>query len=229
MASYLENALDILKGLPNDIQRNYQLIASLDTKAVELKHRLELDEKEALKLAALHPPNETSQVNPRLLDLLKSVRMGHEQLYAVQLEKVQVAEQCEFVVTAYQQRIQSDIDSFGEELGDAAPNAVGGYLKSNSAEQARKKHKVELEAVSSEESEEEDDGLSITDAFGGSEAAVGSQQAELYCVCQQVSFGEMVGCESKNCPYQWFHYKCVGIKTAPKGKWYCDHCTSKMR
>lgn len=29
------------------------------------------------------------------------------------------------------------------------------------------------------------------------------------------------------CPIEWFHYGCVGIEEAPKGKWYCEECNPK--
>ncbi|VVC26064.1 Zinc finger, PHD-type,Zinc finger, FYVE/PHD-type,Inhibitor of growth protein, N-terminal histone- [Cinara cedri] len=45
-----------------------------------------------------------------------------------------------------------------------------------------------------------------------------------YCTCNDVAYGAMVACDNKMCPYEWFHYKCVGIKTPPKGKWYCSKC-----
>lgn len=47
-----------------------------------------------------------------------------------------------------------------------------------------------------------------------------------YCFCQQVSFGEMVGCDNESCPYQWFHYVCVGLTEAPPEgeKWLCTDC-----
>ena len=50
-----------------------------------------------------------------------------------------------------------------------------------------------------------------------------------YCYCNQVSFGEMVGCDNDDCPIEWFHYKCVGITEPPKGKWYCKECEAKMK
>lgn len=46
----------------------------------------------------------------------------------------------------------------------------------------------------------------------------------LYCICQKVSFGDMVGCDNDNCSYQWFHYKCVGVTEEPKGEWLCPIC-----
>ncbi|CAL5392146.1 unnamed protein product [Camellia sinensis] len=45
-----------------------------------------------------------------------------------------------------------------------------------------------------------------------------------YCFCNQVSYGEMVGCDNPDCKIEWFHYGCVGLKEQPKGKWYCSEC-----
>lgn len=50
-----------------------------------------------------------------------------------------------------------------------------------------------------------------------------------YCICNQVSYGDMVACDNGDCPYEWFHYPCVGITAPPKGKWYCAPCTASMR
>lgn len=49
-----------------------------------------------------------------------------------------------------------------------------------------------------------------------------------YCICQGVSYGEMVACDGKACPYEWFHYECVKLTEPPKGQWFCDFCKSKQ-
>ncbi|XP_056632425.1 inhibitor of growth protein 3-like isoform X1 [Diorhabda sublineata] len=50
-----------------------------------------------------------------------------------------------------------------------------------------------------------------------------------YCLCNQVSYGDMVACDNQDCPSEWFHYPCVGITAPPKGKWYCPQCTASMK
>ncbi|KAH8177717.1 PHD finger domain protein [Sarocladium implicatum] len=45
-----------------------------------------------------------------------------------------------------------------------------------------------------------------------------------YCLCQNVSHGDMVACDNDNCPYEWFHWTCVGLKSEPTGTWYCPVC-----
>ena len=36
-----------------------------------------------------------------------------------------------------------------------------------------------------------------------------------YCYCNQVSYGEMVGCDADDCSREWFHLNCVGLTRAP--------------
>lgn len=48
----------------------------------------------------------------------------------------------------------------------------------------------------------------------------------LYCYCRSAydEASEMIGCDGDNCQIEWFHFECVGILVAPKGKWYCPEC-----
>ncbi|CAI6004158.1 unnamed protein product [Closterium sp. NIES-65] len=63
------------------------------------------------------------------------------------------------------------------------------------------------------------------------EGGAGEQVYEpTYCICGQVSFGDMIACDNANCEGgEWFHYECVGLSIAmPRihDKWFCPHCTS---
>lgn len=49
-----------------------------------------------------------------------------------------------------------------------------------------------------------------------------------YCLCHNVSHGDMVACDNDDCPYEWFHWSCVGLKSEPNGTWYCPKCTKKL-
>ncbi|KAF5322003.1 hypothetical protein D9619_000693 [Psilocybe cf. subviscida] len=48
-----------------------------------------------------------------------------------------------------------------------------------------------------------------------------------YCFCQKPSYGDMIGCDNEDCPYQWFHISCVGVKQPLPDKWYCTECIEK--
>jgi inhibitor of growth protein 3 len=69
--------------------------------------------------------------------------------------------------------------------------------------------------------EGDDDMLDIDEDEGGDD--------KKYCTCQSVSYGDMVACDNESCPYEWFHWSCVGLKSEPVGTWICPVCTKNMK
>lgn len=64
---------------------------------------------------------------------------------------------------------------------------------------------------------------SIDDGDGG--IGEDGEDEQRYCFCHDVSYGDMIACDAPNCPFEWFHYNCVGLLVAPKGQWFCSSCT----
>jgi hypothetical protein len=57
-----------------------------------------------------------------------------------------------------------------------------------------------------------------------------SNNEETYCMCEQIAYGEMIACDNKGCPYEWFHLQCVGLTKLPNNnKWYCPHCKKNKK
>lgn len=48
--------------------------------------------------------------------------------------------------------------------------------------------------------------------------------SDVWCYCRQNIDSMLTACDYESCKIQWFHFKCVGIKATPKGKWYCPEC-----
>ena len=48
--------------------------------------------------------------------------------------------------------------------------------------------------------------------------------AESFCVCGMGEFGMMIACDNNECPNQWYHIRCVGMKEIPEGAWLCPKC-----
>ncbi|WPH01273.1 Hypothetical protein R9X50_00411100 [Acrodontium crateriforme] len=69
------------------------------------------------------------------------------------------------------------------------------------------------------------------DSIGGGDDEDDENDDQLYCYCQKVSFGDMVGCDNDNCDFQWFHWGCVGLKSEPdpSGEWLCPTCRKLPR
>lgn len=61
--------------------------------------------------------------------------------------------------------------------------------------------------------------------------AEGGDDATLYCLCQRVSFGNMIACDNENCKFEWFHWACVKITKQPDERipWYCPECRPLMQ
>lgn len=63
---------------------------------------------------------------------------------------------------------------------------------------------------------------------GGSDDEEEDEEGKKYCLCQHVSYGDMVACDNPSCRYEWFHWNCVGLKSEPEGRWFCPPCTEIM-
>ena len=49
----------------------------------------------------------------------------------------------------------------------------------------------------------------------------------LWCLCQEPSSGDMIGCDGPECQIEWFHFTCVQLEIAPEGDWFCTQCKPK--
>lgn len=142
----------------------------------------------------------------------------------------------------------------GRELVGATHSAIQAVEREGSSFHSQRRHKKKLSAISSHGSSSSTSlpstsshnssqmNSSILDSVGSglSENGVTVEQTTdgewtydpnepRYCICNQVSYGDMVACDNEHCPFEWFHYPCVGITQSPKGKWYCPKCTASMR
>ncbi|KAI8325072.1 hypothetical protein GQ54DRAFT_295710 [Martensiomyces pterosporus] len=120
-------------------------------------------------------------------------------------------------------------------LENAATEAEGFYTPSrapkrrhhagaNGAARSIQRHKKQLKLTSSVLSL---DGIEIDSGSGGA-GGIEESDDQLYCFCQQVSYGDMVACDGVDCRYEWFHWECVGLTSPPKGSWYCSECLAKL-
>ncbi|KIL66978.1 hypothetical protein M378DRAFT_9674 [Amanita muscaria Koide BX008] len=77
-----------------------------------------------------------------------------------------------------------------------------------------------------EESEEEAEGEENAEEMEDVDA---DDDDKIYCFCRKKSFGDMIACDNEgNCPYEWFHLSCVGLKQPPPETWYCSVCSANM-
>jgi len=93
----------------------------------------------------------------------------------------------------------------------------------------------ELSDAESGSVDEEDEAVTPPAIKGGIDEEMGDVEDEdgaddkKYCSCQSVSYGDMVACDNESCPYEWFHWTCVGLKSEPVGTWICPECSKNMK
>lgn len=71
--------------------------------------------------------------------------------------------------------------------------------------------------------EKEEEGKERTNTNFPLEPPIDSDEPT-YCLCNQVSYREMMGCDIDLCVVEWFHFNCVGLVNKPKGKWFGSNC-----
>jgi len=102
--------------------------------------------------------------------------------------------------------------------GKSTP-AGGGKKTKKTTQTSNKKQRGVTRKV-----EQRERSLSPADHPGGPGNMEIDPDEPTYCLCDEVSYGEMIGCDNDLCPIEWFHFNCVGLSGKPKGKWFCPFC-----
>jgi inhibitor of growth protein 5 len=100
--------------------------------------------------------------------------------------------------------------------------------------------KALIESGSSLPHNETKDIVEYEETIGGKRKRVVAKESEVkatsssvsepvYCICKQVSFGDMIACDNEDCPIEWFHYPCVNLSRKPKNSWICPLCSNKRK
>uniref|UniRef100_W5MRN4 Inhibitor of growth protein n=1 Tax=Lepisosteus oculatus TaxID=7918 RepID=W5MRN4_LEPOC len=249
VANYVEEYLDLVESLPFDLQRNVSLMREIDAKYQGVSEILkELDE-----IYEKHKKEGDPVQKKRLLHciqraLIRSQELGDEKIQIVSqmVELVenrsrQVEGHVEFL-EASQEPSESLVVPGKTTQEKSRSETVGANEKSSNKRSRRQKNNENRENASNNL----DHGDEISTGTPKEKKAKASKKkkrskakaereaspADLpidpneptYCLCNQVSYGEMIGCDNDECPIEWFHFSCVGLNHKPKGKWYCPKC-----
>ena len=206
-------------------------------KVASLQEIVNSDEEKALELAKLHKTSDTNKVNTELISLLTKIRKNHLQIYSLSQEKIAMAKQLKFIVNAYTERLDNDLEQFRNTLGDELSRQAQEYQDSlvyndedyyydedyllPKRESFKRKKSTSNDNFKTLKSDLSKLDIKNTNAT--------TPPLETWCYCKQVSYGEMIACERGSaCKIEWFHYSCVGLKKTPKGAWYCRECTVEL-
>jgi len=224
---YLGNYLKNLSCLPNDVRKNFSGMLSLDEKNREIGTEIEGASQEYLRKV------KERHLNPRKRksEMEKIMKMFHEAKVNSD-SKVNLAIQTYELVDKHIRKLDSDLAKFESEMKKA-----GGRLSQTESEDEEKVADKKVSKKKKKAVSKEDDSKNQASVEENATSAIIPGDGDIpvvdmpvdpneptYCLCQQVSYGEMIGCDNQDCPIEWFHFPCMALTIKPKGKWYCPKC-----
>lgn len=118
--------------------------------------------------------------------------------------------------TSTQKKVASSSGSAGASSSTNTTSAAAAAANNNNNSNKKKRKKSGRSSQANSSRDARDDTPPLEEAIDPDEPT--------YCLCDQISFGEMILCDNDLCPIEWFHFSCVSLMTKPKGKWYCPNC-----
>jgi len=211
---YLEQFLESLEPLPAELKKNFNEMRTMDEK-VEMQKGL------AESLGEEYNKEAKNLSDSELKAKFKGVEKAWATAYKTQEEKLNLATQTyemlddyivqldNCIVDRHIRRLDSDLSRFESELAER------GGLETTSPTSDKKVRR---------EIKKGEDQHALQIAPQDVLDMPVDPNEPTYCLCHQVSYGEMIGCDNPDCPIEWFHFGCVGLSAKPKGKWFCARC-----
>ncbi|ORZ07267.1 hypothetical protein BCR41DRAFT_360284 [Lobosporangium transversale] len=216
---FLEEYIESLENLPSEVQQGLQELGKQDAEYFELRESYRTHWKRYIKSAkrSTIPVSE----DPALV----AARLNIEKEYMAAIRKVdqKIENSAKLYELINRQivRLDEETQRLGIDLQDPGEVKKAAHLDTPTATRDRKSQKGPISAPRSSPSGRKRGSGAIAMDIDPNEP--------LYCFCQQVSFGDMVGCDNDSCDKEWFHYGCVGLTEPPIGKWYCATCSANMK
>merc|ERR1711976_310776 len=210
---YLERYLTQLSNLPQELNKYFTVIKTTDERTQQKLHEIDtktaeylMRDKENLPITA----EESVKFREEVTKMFNTARQLTE-------DKINFANQSYEVVDKYIRKLDDDLSMFESDL------------KAKALEEG-----IDLEKlIQDDHKKAEIGGLSAVASIfphliKGNDPDLEDMPIDpnepTYCVCKQVSYGHMIGCDNLDCAIEWFHFGCVGLTVKPKGKWYCPQC-----
>eukprot|EP00794_Sanderia_malayensis_P015163 gene15163-16722_t len=229
---YLEHYLDSIENLPYELQRNFTLLRDLDQRAHDLLTEID-------KICDDYVTNIRGLTPPEKRDYLEKIDTAFKKSREYGDDKVQLAIQTYEMVDRHIRKLDSDLTRFENELKQQrqlqveepevpAKKEKGKKRKSEKVESGKKKRKSKNVLEEAPLPVSATPLITMATDMNVLDMPVDPNEPT-YCLCHQVSYGEMIGCDNLDCPIEWFHFGCVGLSSKPKGKWFCPKCSQDKK
>ncbi|XP_015271548.1 PREDICTED: inhibitor of growth protein 5 [Gekko japonicus] len=234
-ALYLEHYLDSIENLPCELQRNFQLMRELDQRTEDKKAEIDA-------LAAQYISTVRNMTSEQRVEILQKIQNAYTKCKEYSDDKVQLAMQTYEMVDKHIRRLDADLARFEADLKDKLEGSdfeipgmqnlkKGRTQKDKKSSRGRGRRTSEEDApVKKKPKRRSELAETILTVHPSDVLDMPVDPNEpTYCLCHQVSYGEMIGCDNPDCPIEWFHFACVDLTTKPKGKWYCPRCVQEKK
>lgn len=238
---YVDDYLEYSSTLPAEFQRFLNTMRELDERSQGLMNQTREQTKYYLAQSVKRGYQEEDEVMEKMR---KDIESNQENALSLCTEKVLLARQAYDLIDSHVKRLDEDLNNFAEDLkqeGKIAPDepAILPPLPLVPKDEKKRSYYVAPQPKRFEYREREwdrDRDFELMPPPGSLKKNVPAPvdvdqpidpNEPTYCVCHQVSFGDMIACDNENCQGgEWFHYSCVGLtpETRFKGKWYCPTC-----
>ncbi|XP_027253489.1 inhibitor of growth protein 5 isoform X4 [Cricetulus griseus] len=250
--------MDGIENLPCELQRNFQLMRELDQRTEASSHQhlgcmslyllLPLltclsDKKAEIDiLAAEYISTVKTLSSEQRVEHLQKIQSAYNKCKEYSDDKVQLAMQTYEMVDKHIRRLDADLARFEADLKDRMDGSDFESTGPRSLKKGRSQKEKRSSRGRGRRTSEEDtpkkkkhkSGSEFTDSILSVHPSdvldmPVDPNEPTYCLCHQVSYGEMIGCDNPDCPIEWFHFACVDLTTKPKGKWFCPRCVQEKR
>ncbi|KAJ7418642.1 hypothetical protein BTVI_28450 [Pitangus sulphuratus] len=216
---YLEHYLDSIENLPFELQRNFQLMRDLDQRTEDLKAEID-------KLATEYISNARTLSSEEKLGLLKQIQEAYGKCKEFGDDKVQLAMQTYEMVDKHIRRLDTDLARFEADLKEKqieSSDYDSSSSKGKKKGRAQKEKKAARARSKGKNSDEEAPKTAqkklklvrTSTEYGMPSVTFGNVHPSdvldmpvdpnepTYCLCHQVSYGEMIGCDNpdRSCGY----------------------------
>mmetsp|Transcript_7882 Transcript_7882/g.13619 ORF Transcript_7882/g.13619 Transcript_7882/m.13619 type:complete len:250 (-) Transcript_7882:144-893(-) len=239
----LEEYLETVSELPSKIQQNFFSLKELDEKSKRLHEELE---QQVQQVWTPPGPGQKRSRRATVTDANAETRMEPfiKQCQQVSEDKVQLAKQTYDLVDVHIQRLDKSLRKLEEVVkqrmekeGVSAQDVhVSGNFSGLDAKRKGGDHEKRKGGDRKKRDRIHGGGVSVPPNLNANGEKVDidlpiDPNEPTYCVCNRVSFGEMIGCDNNNCKIEWFHFECVGLSRdhKQKGKWYCPECSANKK
>ncbi|KAJ7545012.1 hypothetical protein O6H91_09G103000 [Diphasiastrum complanatum] len=256
---FVDDYLEYSSSLPAELQRHLSTMRELDDRSHSMLNQIREQTKFFLNLPSQHTKKPTPDQEELIEKLKKDVEVNQENLLSLCTEKVLLAQQAHDLIDSHLKRLDEDLHQFADDLkleGKIPSDEPAVLPMILTREEKRKGHffspppkRLDAKFERDRDQEFDWDRERERDTDSDLMPPPGSLRKKslpappdvdhpidpdepTYCICGQVSFGDMIACDNENCEGgEWFHYQCVGLssETLFKGKWYCPSCRSGER